>query len=620
MSPELRAERAAAEALETLGVRCLAFGVHASAFPPGAADVGYGSPHATGEALLRFLRPLGFNALQLGPGGQVTDLNPSPYDGTVFARGLRSLDLDALARGPEALLEPAELSALLAAEPPAAEQARGGRSDPARARRAVARALDLAYARLARLRAQQPEHPLLAELARFRLRARPWLALDAPFEALAARLGHDDPARFDPAVLALFEGGAAGEARRAALAVTLAEPIERAELGQLLAFLQAERLRAQARAQGFTLLGDLQIGWSARDRLLRPELFCQRFLLGAPPSRTNPEGQPWGYPLLDPDQLDDAQSPARRLFALQLEELFSVHDGIRIDHPHGLVCPWIYPADAADPQRAVREGTRAFESPDLPDTDLQRWAIARAADLDPDAPSRFDDGWVREHDPAQVSRYARLIEEVLETARARGLGVRRVAVEVLSTCPRPLREVLARHGLGRFRVTQKADPENPHDVYRTDRAEPADWVMLGNHDTAPIFDVIERWHRDGSLQARAAYLAARLVPDAAARARAAAEYCSSPFALAQAHLADLFVSDAEQVSIYFTDLFGEREPFNRAGVVHPDNWSLRLPADFAQAHAARVREQRALDPLAALAQALRARRLRPDLAAALESH
>jgi hypothetical protein len=34
------------------------------------------------------------------------------------------------------------------------------------------------------------------------------------------------------------------------------------------------------------------------------------------------------------------------------------------------------------------------------------------------------------------------------------------------------------------------------------------------------------------------------------------------------------------------DLFGEREPFNRAGVIHPDNWTARVPEDFEAVYAA----------------------------------
>jgi 4-alpha-glucanotransferase len=178
------------------------------------------------------------------------------------------------------------------------------------------------------------------------------------------------------------------------------------------------------------------------------------------------------------------------------------------------------------------------------------------------------------------------------------------AAEVLSTCPYPLQRVLARHGLGRFRVTQKADPDRDGDVYRTEHARPEDWLMLGTHDTAPVFPVAVEWLRNGGAQARAAYLAARLIGDPAERDAAAAQMASSAGELLRGYLADLFVSRAESVFVFIGDLFGEYEPFNRAGIIHPDNWTARLPDDFEDVYVARLREGRALDVAAALRIAL----------------
>jgi hypothetical protein len=48
------------------------------------------------------------------------------------------------------------------------------------------------------------------------------------------------------------------------------------------------------------------------------------------------------------------------------------------------------------------------------------------------------------------------------------------------------------------------------------------------------------------------------------------------------------------------DLFGEEEPLNRAGIVHPDDWTARLAENFEQLYAARLRDGRALDIAAAL--------------------
>jgi 4-alpha-glucanotransferase len=206
-----------------------------------------------------------------------------------------------------------------------------------------------------------------------------------------------------------------------------------------------------------------------------------------------------------------------------------------------------------------------------------------------------------------VDRYAVLFDAVVEAARRHGRGPHDLACEVLSTLPDPLARVLERHGLGRFRVAQKADLRDPADVYRSENARPEDWVLLGNHDTPPLWACLEAWSRDGTLAMRAEHLAERLAPGAAERGELARRLAADPGTLAQAQLGELFACPARHVLVYFTDLFGMREPYNRPGSVGPDNWSLRLPADFAAVYRERVARGRALSLPAALAFALASR-------------
>ena len=189
----------------------------------------------------------------------------------------------------------------------------------------------------------------------------------------------------------------------------------------------------------------------------------------------------------------------------------------------------------------------------------------------------------------------------------RGRGTDEIIAEVLSTQPYPVRRVLERHGLGRFRVTQKSVLSDPGDVYRAENARPQDWIMVGTHDTESIWRVAERWAASGMSEQRAAYLASRLVPDVGTRPRWIAQMAASPQALARAQLADLFVGPARNVMVFFTDLLGLREVYNRPGTVSPENWSLRVPPDFAAAYRGAAAKGAALDPPAALATAMRAR-------------
>lgn len=597
------------EALQRLSIQGLVLAIHDASFPavPGA-DTGRGSPYsAAGLRLLRFARALGFDAVQLGPQGETSPGNASPYDGTIFSRSTLSIALDGLVD--EGLLQPETL-----------ERAARGRQEgaPMRAQHAAAVAahrVALAAA-VAAFRAQASGAEREA-LTRFREANWSWLASDALYEALAETSGEEDFRQWpDRRVVQLFGATDSIAAAQHVLATHAhAESIDRYVCLQYLAHRQHAGLRAACRGLGLTLYGDMAIGMSLRDVWRRRALLLTGYAMGAPPSRTNPRGQPWGYPVLDPRQyLDGAgrPGPALRFVTARIDKMLDEFDGVRIDHPHGLVCPWVYRTDIPDALTAVQTGARLFSSPNVPEHPaLARFAIAAAEDLAPDH-TRYADGWVHTLRSEQVERYALLFDAIVASVHRHGASLDDLQAEVLSTLPFPLACVLRRHGLGRYRVTQKADLDNPGDVYRSEHAEPADWVMLGNHDTPPIWQLVRTWESAGRLEAQAAYLARRLAPQPAAVAALQQEFLRSPEHVALAKFADLFVSRARHVVVFFADLFGFTDDYNVPGTVHADNWSLRLPTDFERLYHERVTRGAALNIPAALALALEARGLTAD--------
>jgi 4-alpha-glucanotransferase len=616
-----------AAALETLGIERLVLAVHDASFPGlPDEDLGRGSPYSFGgRAFLRFLKDLGFSGVQLGPQGKTSLENPSPYDGTLFAKSPLSIALGPLAEEDTwgGILSPAALAEAVRGRPPGAR--------PNTAYRYAFRAQDTALrAAFSAFAARRPALTGLDQaMNAFAQQHAAWLEADGLFEALAGHHRTEDW-RCWPGVGAgavdgrLFcpEPGeeAACARRREALAGTYAQTIAFNTFCQFLAHAQHAALRGALKPIGLKVYGDLQIGVSHRDRWRYRALFLRRYLMGAPPSRTNPAGQPWGYPVLDPaGYFTEGRGGARaegaglRFVRARLEKMLAEFDGIRIDHPHGLVCPWVYLADDPDPLRSVQHGARLFSSPDLPDhPDLAAFAIVSRAQLAPErGHARYADDWVRSLEPAQVERYAVIFDLLLQIAHHHGREEADVASEVLSTCPFPLAAVLTRHGLGRFRVTQKADPADPRDPYRTAEASPADWVMVGTHDTPPLWAVVPAWP-SAKRAAWAAYLAERLVPVPQERPRFATALEHDPRKLCTALFADLFVGPARRVSVFFADLFGIQEIYNRPGITDERNWTLRVPPDYQRVYSERVARGEALDLRAALALALRARARRGD--------
>lgn len=602
-----------AERLARLGVRRLLLAIHDVSFPSDAdEDTGRGSP-ATRAAvrLMAYAKSLGFTGLQLGPQGQTSRSNPSPYDSTIFGRHVGNIGLASLRSGGafEGLVSDEQIARVLGTTENQGSSELDGierraertqRIEEATARRhlegARARhraAFDAMHALVghawsAYLDDARPD--LVAPFAAFRAQNAGWLEREALYLAMyrengggfrgwpeAQRdlwLGAEDIGEIKPD----------RDAARARLLATYADVVDRHAFGQFLVHREHQRVRGEARQIGLALYGDLQVGYADADAWAYAHVFRRDYLMGAPPSRTNPEGQAWGYPVFDPAQYDGA---ARQLVIARAEKMFAEYDSIRIDHPHGLICPWVYRADDPDPASAVRAGARLFESPDLADHPaLASLAIARADQIDREQ-ARHADRWVRQLDGDQVTRYAALFDALVGRARANGRDASDLSCEVLSTMPAPLEAVLARYELGRWRITQKANLDDASDVYRSENAQRQDWVMLGNHDTAPIFALLKSWPAQKREQ-WGRHLSARL-------ALARPEWLASDGFFASAMFAELLVSRAENVSIFFADLFALEERFNVPGLVDDANWTLRLPADFEARHAERLARGAALD-------------------------
>lgn len=602
------------EALQLLDKTDLLLAVHDASFPgAGGEDTGRGSPYSAGAlAFSRFARALGFTGLQLGPQGQTSPINPSPYDGAIFSRNILSLDLKIIVE--QGLLSRQTWEMILAENP----RPDGLRVPYTYAFDVYNRAMDEIHLHFIRARENQDISAMTldAEVRELRRSAR-WLRDDALYEALS-REHHQLPWRQWPqtgnAALdrVLYapppEMDAECAVRRQALEVKHAPLLERYGLAQQLLLRQHQAFRDNMQGLGLKVYGDVQVGFSLGDAWSLQSLLLRNYYLGAPPSRTNLEGQPWGYQVLDPAQYLDKNGeagPVLHLINERLGKMLVEFDGLRLDHPHGLVCPWVYRADDPDPFHAVQNGARLFSAPDLPDhPELARHSIVPPGRINRNRP-RYADDWIRDLNPTQEDRYALIMDAIMEQVLTHGRRKEDILCEVLSTEPLPLQRVRSRHGLGRFRVTQKADLDDPGDVYRSENALPQDWVMVGNHDTPSIWRLVNIWQGTEAGMKQAAYLAERLCPGDPDRL--ASLLAVDPRRLAHAKIADLFLSKARHVMIFFADLLGLEETYNVPGTFNQDNWTLRVPPDFASRYEDYKLRGEVLNMHAALALALRAR-------------
>lgn len=598
--------------LELCGVDKLFLQIHDASFPAfEGEDTRRGTPYSAGAArFLGQLRRLGFNGVQLGPQGATSALNPSPYDGTIFSRNPLSLALSPLVE--RQWLSEEQLELLLKGRP-------GSRARVSYtfAHNLAQRALDFVYANYKSGGANfDSVEPMLAE---FRHRHAHWLERDLTYAVLFHRHGQvswrgwvdgDGTPHRHQQLFARTIDDREPEEMRSILASAPAR-VEREVLGQWLLHEQHAELRSYCRSLGLKLYADLQIGVADQDAWAYQGLFLSNYLMGAPPSRTNPEGQPWGFRVLNPDLYlneDDEPGPAIGFVERRLRKIYSEYDGVRVDHPHGWVCPWVYRADLPDAFDAVRNGARLFSSPNLPDhPGLSRYSIVTPDQIN-EGVQRHADDWVRELSPDQIDRYQRVFTRLVSPDGASRQQLDLVC-EVLSTLPFPLKCVLDRFGLGRFRVLQKVRPDNPQDVYRSEHAEPVDWIMLGNHDTPTIWQLAERWVETGESKERALDLSSRLAPVGVDKQRWVTEIASDAGRLVHALFADLLISPARNIMVFFADVLGLVEQYNVPGTVNDVNWSMRVPASYGRAYLTKLSRDRALSLPFALGIALRSPRI-----------
>jgi len=573
------------EGLRLCGVDKLFLQIHDASFPSRPEeDIGRGSPYTDGAAaFLKFAHGCGFNGVQLGPQGATARNNASPYDGTVFSRNPLCLPLAELVAW-DLLTEEwvAERLSRVTANPE--------RVDYAGAWSVIEDAIEAAYAEYVRDR--RLHRVLTSHLDRFRTNNQSWLERDVLYGILFERHGRkswrhwvDD--RGQPhGDRHLFASEVDAADRIGTIRSSQGSVAERYELVQFLVHSSHLEFRRAAAREGLQLYADLQIGMSDQDNWAYRSALLPGYFMGAPPSRTNRAGQPWGFTVLDPSKYwtTEGPGPALMLVIERLKKIYSEYDGVRVDHPHGWVCPWVYRSDIEDAFEAVQNGVRLFSAPDLEDhPNLAQFAIAKPDQLDRNR-LRYAENWVTHLTEDQIDQYGRVFTRIVAPDASSRQRLDLVC-EVLSTLPYPLKCVLERFGLGRFRVLQKVDPNNPTDVYRSELAEPVDWIMLGNHDTPPIWRLVHDWIADGRSKARAEDLSQRLCPEGANREDWIAETAADAGALAHALFADLLISRARNIMVFMSDLLGMDECYNVPGTVNDQNWTLRVDRNYAQQYA-----------------------------------
>ena len=568
------------KALKALNKKNFALIMHGGSFPAvDGENTGFGTINSNGgREIIDFASGI-FNAIQLGPAGKTKGCDASPYTGTIFSGNPLFIDLKQLTT-PEwhCILSSETFDDIVANNP----NKYTSKTAYAYIYQKQAEALTEAWQNFK----AKPDKKLLKEFQEYKIRNDFWLDKDSLYEALSIEHGNDywplwdsetDKNLFNPKSI---EEKMEFAKRIDEISKKYEDDIEKYKFIQFILYKQNEKTREYALEHGIKMIADRQVAFSDRDTWAYQSLFLDGWMLGCPPDYFSKDGQAWGFPVMNPEMMynaDGSLGEGGQLMKQLYKKMFRENPGgVRIDHIVGLIDPWVYKAGK---KPKVEEGAgRLYSSPEHPF--LKQFAIAKLTDLDetlePDKEKR-----VKSLTKAQIREYGRLIEKiVIAAAEEEGLDKNAIVCEDLGTLTNPVAAVMKEYKLQGMRLTQFVVPEKPEHPYRCCNIEKNVWAMVGTHDNEPI----KMWAQS-MIHTHEGYLHAKnLVDDLFAECEnkddIIVRLTDDVDFLTETKLVEIFASKAENIQIFFTDFFQICDVYNRPGTSGDQNWSLRLPDNY----------------------------------------
>ena len=552
-------------ALDYLGTQSLAMILHGSCNPVTENDLGIGSPcNEKAKDVIALERLHGFNANQLGPMGEITRGDISPYSASVFALNRMFIDAEALTQDRYANIIPEEELKTLRVK---YSDTPGGYtySKFFDSFENYDRVIKDAYTNFrTKVRAKDPNAlALLDEYNEFKSKKRNRAIMSAIFEVLSNTYGTRDVSAWEseidrnlPVLLKNKDKEAIERYRQ--ITKRSADDINSYIFGQFLINKQLKENKIYRDSIGFEYINDNLVGNDKSEVWMYPEVFLEKYRLGCPEGGKDNGPQLWDIPVVDPQKLFDSKGdlgPAGKFLKDKLEAALEYCENIRIDHALGLVDPYLY------------DKNTVFETDGH--LDRQRFYganISQMGHVDPN-------GEYKEI----------LVKIVLPTLAEHGITPIKAVWEDLGNQTSTFNDIY-RNKLHIPGMTQ----------LHWDRSEvkpKENWAMMGSHDEPSAISLVKNtwmqnqwdygdhaWHVD--------YLSGYLNQDDARAAEREAfkqKLLSNPNERVKAKFAELFVA-SDRVQIPFTDFFGIEARYNEKGTKSAANWKLRLNDNFEDAY------------------------------------
>ena len=553
-------ENAIKAALDYLGVQSVAMILHGPCNPVTQYDLGVGSPcNEKAKEVIKFEKLHGFNSNQLGPMGEVTKGDISPYSATVFAINRMFIDPVALTSDEYAnILSKADLSAL--SEDYSEDKRPFTYSKFFDSFENYDRILKLSYSNFKQKVAEGDEKALelQSEYKAFRDRKRSKLEYAALFEVLSNKYGTRDVSVWEnqidrnlPELLRKRDMHAIRRYRQ--LVAQHSEDLNSYIFGQFIVNKQMKANKDFRDSIGFEYINDNLVGNDSSEEWMYPEVFLKDYRLGCPEGGVDGQQQTWDIPVIDPKKLfnsDGSLGPAGKFLKDKLESALEYCENIRIDHALGLVDPYIYDKNSVVYVDSVHIDRSRFRGSNM----------SYREDIDPN------------HD------YEKILEKiVLPVLKEHGINPEDAVWEDLGNNTDKFNEIyFNRLNLPRMKQLYWSRGEGSSDK---------DWILVGSHDEASAIEYINEvksyWNNNDSPW-QPEYLAGYLNQDPARiddRNKFQQKLYDNPEERVKAKFAEMLVS-GKKVQISFADFFGIPERYNAKGTKSYKNWKLRLNSNY----------------------------------------
>ena len=568
------------KALKALGKKNFVFIMHNGSFPAAAGEnTGFGSINSNGgKNFINYASGL-FDAIQMGPAGKTKKSDSSPYTGTIFSNNPLFIDLKELTTNKwHKILSEKTFNEIVENNPNKGKN----RTSYSYITVKQAQALMEAYENFIKLNDQK----LNKEFETYKLENDSWLDKDSLYEAFSLENDSDywpnwknkkDKAIFNPKS---NEEKIEFAKRIDELSKKYTKEIDEYKFEQFVLYKQNLETGKLADSKNIKMIADRQVAFSDRDCWAYQSLFLEGWCLGCPPDYFSKDGQAWGFPVVNPEKLfnaDGSLGEAGILMKNLYKKMFNENPGgVRIDHIVGLIDPWVYKA-GKKPMPEQGAG-RLYSSPEHPE--LKKYAIAKLEDLDTTLTSDKEKR-VKTLTEEQIKLYGRFIEKiVIAAAKEEGLTKDAIVCEDLGTLTNPVAAVMKDYDLLGMKLTQFTVPTEEDDPYRCKNITPRSWAMIGTHDNQPV----TVW-ANSLIHTHEGYLHVKnLVDDLFAeepnKDEIIVKMTNDAEFLKETKLVELFACKAENLQIFFTDFFNMKETYNVPGTSGDKNWSLRLPDNY----------------------------------------